>query len=59
MNYVVTVLCAAHLHVCPIPKGYHGIYKLDNKQQCIEQAKTVITTLGYATADFNIVCKEK
>jgi hypothetical protein len=59
MNFLVTVLCAAHLHSCPIPGGYTKAIQADNKQHCEKLAKEVISTLGLATADFRVSCKAK
>lgn len=59
MSFIVLVSCLAHLKTCPIPGGFNGVYQVKDKHECISQAKTIISQLGYAAADFSISCKEK
>lgn len=63
MNFLVTVLCAAHLHSCPIPSGYNRTIQADNKQHCEKLAKEAMQSIagavGYTVADFRISCKAK
>jgi hypothetical protein len=59
MNFVVSVVCIAHVVNCPIPNGYHATYQVKDKQVCEKMARDIIGNLGFATADFVIVCREK
>lgn len=58
-EFIITVLCAAHLHSCPIPNGYHGKYKAVNKEQCEQKVRVGIAGFGYQISDFRISCREK
>lgn len=59
MTFIVLVTCLAHLKACPIPGGYKMEAKVNSKIECVKGARDVISSLGYAVADFTISCREK
>ena len=59
MKFLVTVVCLVHFKACPLPDGYKAEHVAPDKKTCVNAAKSIVTTLGYAVADFRIVCKEK
>lgn len=62
-TFLVTVLCAAHLHQCPIPNGYKMEHQAPSKDVCIRTARDIVDqiamTMGLTAASFTIQCKEK
>lgn len=59
MNFLAVVTCALHVASCPIPSGFKVVYAASSKVECVHKAKDMIQQLGLATADFNVVCREK
>jgi hypothetical protein len=59
MNFLVSVMCAAHISACPIPKGYHASVQVQSKQECEQMAKSYIAAFGYQAIDFRVHCREK
>lgn len=60
IQFLVTVICSAHIHNCPLPKaGYHSTYPARSKEICERTARAVIAAYGYPAKDFVIVCETK
>lgn len=58
-QFIVKVLCAAHLTTCPIPNGYKSALPAKDKTECEHRAKTVIAAYGYKSKDFTVSCEKK
>ena len=62
-SFIVSVVCAAHLHSCPIPNGYKLVHEAPNREVCVKTARDIVSqvarTMGLAAADFTISCREK
>ena len=61
MNFLVMVMCAAHINVadCPLPNGFKTRIVAANYNDCIHQAKAVIASMGYNPKDARIECRGK
>lgn len=59
VSFIVTVVCAASLKVCPIPSGIHDHFPASDKANCEHRIKEVIEGFGHKTKDFVISCEEK
>ena len=59
INFLVSVTCALHMTNCPIPGGFKAVHAAPSKVECVHKARDRIQQLGFATADFNVVCREK
>lgn len=58
-SFAVTVLCLAHFKACPIPNGFHLTVDVSSRQECVQQAHSIITRLGFRPNDFSVTCKER
>jgi hypothetical protein len=59
MNFLVTVMCLAHVHPCPIPNGYKSEFKAASVHECVVTAKTTIAYFGYKESDYRLTCEKR